>query len=88
MPSGPLKDCEGILKRWITGRSGQFGFVGIKGTKSEFICYQEDLALGDAALPIDESRLPLSVIFDTEVAPETNDSDEVKSDRAVNVRLA
>lgn len=88
VPSGPLKDCEGTLKRWITGRSGQFGFVGIKGTKSEFICFEEGLALGDAALPINERTLPLSVIFDTEVASENNDSDEVKSDRAVNVRLA
>jgi hypothetical protein len=88
VPSGPLKDCEGTLKRWITGRSGQFGFVGIKGTKSEFICFEEGLAFGDAALPINERTLPLSVIFDTEVASENNDSDEVKSDRAVNVRLA
>jgi len=87
VPSGPLKDQKGILKRWITGRSGQFGFVGIKGTKSEFICFEE--GLGDASfLPIDETRLPLSVVFDTEVAETDGSSDGgKKSDRAVNVRI-
>ena len=89
VPSGPLKDQKGKLKRWITGRSGQFGFVGIQGTKSEWIVFEEGLALGDDFLPIDESRLPLSIIFDTEVASAADDgSGEVKSDRAVNVRLA
>lgn len=83
--SGPFKDQKGILKRWITGRSGPFGFVGIEGTKNEIICYEE--ALGDALLPIDETRLPLPVVFDTKVAEASDGGDEVKSDRAVNVRL-
>lgn len=79
--SGPLKDERGMIKRWITsGRTGQFGFIGMDGVKGEYIVHEE--ALDDGMLPMDEDSLPIAITFDTEVS-----EDESKSERAVNVRL-
>ena len=80
--SGPLKEERGMIKRWITsGRTGQFGFIGMDGVKGEYIVHEESLA--DGMLPMDEDSLPIAITFDTEVF-----EDESKSERAVNVRLA
>ena len=53
----------------------------ISGTKTEYLCFEE--ALGDGLRPVDEARLPMKIVFDTEVA-----EDPAQSDRAINVRLA
>ena len=86
--SGPYADQEGVIKRWISGRDGNFGYIGIEGLKGEVICPEESLASIDdfsTILKTEERRLSVKIVFDTE-AFETEDG--TMEDRVVNVRLA
>ena len=72
----------GAIKRWIpSGRTGQFGYVGVPGSKTEYFVHEDSLATN--ILPILADSRPLPIVFDSQVTEDLG-----KPDRAVNIRLA
>ena len=72
----------GAIKRWMpSGRTGQFGYVGVPGSKTEYFVHEDSLAT-TIFLSLVDSR-PLLIVFDSQVT-----EDLWKPDRAVNIRLS